>query len=145
MGDTFSFRLWPPVAIGLPLLVGWAATARWGDPLTLGEWRVSLGWALLAFSRNPLYVGLLALYLALALLAPSVWALALFPAAVLLMLWGAVRPEKRFLHEQPLESRTTPTPTRTPTRTLVAVRSAARGTVSGKAVVPSPGLACSGS
>ncbi len=136
MGDTVSFRLWPPVAIGLPLLAGWLATARWGDPLTLGEWRVGLGWVLLAFfvvwngwslwlfarhetgllpggatnalieegpyrlSRNPLYVGLLALYLALALLVPSVWALALFPAAVLLVLWGAVRPEERFLHER---------------------------------------------
>jgi protein-S-isoprenylcysteine O-methyltransferase Ste14 len=51
-------------------------------------------------SRNPLYVGLLALYLALALLAPSFWALVLFPAAVLLVLWGAIRPEERYLHER---------------------------------------------
>ena len=51
-------------------------------------------------SRNPLYVGLLALYLGLALLAPSFWALVLFPAAVLLVLWGAIRPEERFLQER---------------------------------------------
>jgi protein-S-isoprenylcysteine O-methyltransferase Ste14 len=48
-------------------------------------------------SRNPLYVGLLALYLGLALLAPTFWGLVLFPAAVLLVFWGAIRPEERFL------------------------------------------------
>lgn len=51
-------------------------------------------------SRNPLYVGLLALYLGLALLAPTFWGLVLFPAAVGLVLWGAIRPEERFLHER---------------------------------------------
>ena len=51
-------------------------------------------------SRNPLYLGLLALYLGLGLLAPSFWALVLFPAAVLLLVWGAIRPEERFLHER---------------------------------------------
>ena len=51
-------------------------------------------------SRNPLYVGLLALYLALALLGGSFWALVLFPVAVLLVLWGAILPEERFLHER---------------------------------------------
>ncbi|KQW53075.1 hypothetical protein ASC77_01890 [Nocardioides sp. Root1257] len=134
--DTVSFRLWPPVAIGAPLLAGWVATAQWGDPVDLGGWRVPLGWALaIAFvvwngwslwlfarhetgllpgqatqsmieegpyrlSRNPLYVGLLALYVAVALLVPSFWALVLFPAAVLLVRWGAIRPEERFLHER---------------------------------------------
>lgn len=48
----------------------------------------------------PLYVGLLLLYLAIALLAPSLWGLVLFPAAVLLVWWGAIRPEERFLHER---------------------------------------------
>lgn len=51
-------------------------------------------------SRHPLYVGLLALYLALALLAPTFWGLVLLPAAVLLVHWGAIRPEERFLHER---------------------------------------------
>lgn len=134
--DTVGFRIWPPVAVGAPLLVGWLVTRAWGDPVALGGWRVPLGWALvLAFavwngwslwlfarrgtgllpgqpteamieqgpyrlSRNPLYVGMLALYLGLALLAPSLWALVLFPAAVLLVTWGAVLPEERFLHER---------------------------------------------
>src|SRR4029079_13884570 len=51
-------------------------------------------------SRNPLYVGLLALYVGLALLAPTFWGLVLLPAAVLLLLWGAIRPEERYLHER---------------------------------------------
>jgi protein-S-isoprenylcysteine O-methyltransferase Ste14 len=133
---TVAFRLWPPVAIGAPLLVGWLATQLWRDPVDLGGWQVPIGWALMLFfvgwngwslwlfhrhgtgllpgqathalieegpyrlSRNPLYVGMLALYLGLALLAPTFWGLALFPAAVGLVLWGAIRPEERFLHER---------------------------------------------
>ena len=131
-----AYRLWPPIAIGAPLLVGWLGTGLWGDPVDLGGLRVPLGWALvLSFvgwngwslwlfgrhqtgllpgqatnvlieegpfrvSRNPLYVGLLALYLGLALLAPTFWGLLLFPVAVLLILWGAILPEERFLHER---------------------------------------------
>ena len=134
--DTVSFRLWPPVAIGAPWLVGWILTAAAGDPVELGEWRTPVGLVLLAFfvlwngwslalfarhetgllpgmptesmitegpyrlSRNPLYVGLLALYLSLALLAGSFWALVLFPVAVALVLWGAIRPEERFLRRR---------------------------------------------
>jgi protein-S-isoprenylcysteine O-methyltransferase Ste14 len=135
-GDTVSFRLWPPVAIGAPLLLGWIATASGGDPVELGDWRVPVGWVLVVLfviwngwslalfarhetgllpgqatnaiighgpyrlSRNPLYVGLLALYLAVALLAPSFWGLVLFPLAVLLVFWGAIRPEERFLRQR---------------------------------------------
>ncbi|MEP9364934.1 methyltransferase [Nocardioides sp. CN2-186] len=131
-----AFRLWPPVAIGAPLLAGWIVTLLWGDPVDLGAWRVPVGWVLVGLfavwngwslwlfarhetgllpgqatqsmiaegpyrlSRNPLYVGLLGLYLALALLAPTFWGLALFPVAVLLVLWGAILPEERFLHER---------------------------------------------
>jgi protein-S-isoprenylcysteine O-methyltransferase Ste14 len=131
-----AFRLWPPVAIGAPLLAGLLATSLWGDPVHLGGWRVPLGWALIVafvgwngwslwlfarhrtgllpgqstdaliaegpyrLSRNPLYVGLLALYLGLALLAPTLWGLLLLPAALVLLRWGAVVPEERFLHER---------------------------------------------
>jgi protein-S-isoprenylcysteine O-methyltransferase Ste14 len=134
--ETVAFRLWPPVAIGAPLLVGWLMTAARGDPVVVAEWRIPLGWALVVFflawngwalvlfgrhrtgllpgqatdaliedgpfrvSRNPLYVGLLALYLGLALLTPSFWGLILFPAAVLLVLWGAILPEERYLRER---------------------------------------------
>jgi protein-S-isoprenylcysteine O-methyltransferase Ste14 len=51
-------------------------------------------------SRNPLYVGLLAAYLGLALLMPTFWALVLFPAAVLLIRWGAIIPEEQFLRRR---------------------------------------------
>jgi len=135
-GRVAAFRLWPPVAVGAPLLLGWLATRRWGDPVSPGRWRFPLGWALvLAFvgwngwslwlfhrhrtgllpgqatssiieegpyrrSRNPLYVGLLALYVGLALLMPTLWGLVLAPAAVLLVRWGAIGPEERYLHER---------------------------------------------
>lgn len=134
--DTVAFRLWPPVAIGVPLVVGALLTWTVGDSFGLGDWSTPLGWALLLFfavwngwslwlfarhrtgllpggatlslieegpyrlSRNPLYVGLLALYLGIALVVPTVWGLLLLPAAVLLVWWGAIRPEERFLHER---------------------------------------------
>jgi protein-S-isoprenylcysteine O-methyltransferase Ste14 len=34
------------------------------------------------------------------LLAPTFWGLVLFPAAVLLVRWGAIHPEERFLSER---------------------------------------------
>jgi hypothetical protein len=53
--DTVAFRLWPPVAIGAPLLVGWSATQVWGDPVELGGWRIPVGWVLvLLFGKSPL-------------------------------------------------------------------------------------------
>lgn len=131
-----AFRLWPPVGIGAPFIVGALMTNAWGDPIGLGGWRVPLGWALvLSFvvwngwalvlfgrhqtgllpgqasqalieegpyrvSRNPLYVGVLALYLGLAVLAPTFWGLVLFPVAVLLIFWGAIQPEERYLRRR---------------------------------------------
>jgi protein-S-isoprenylcysteine O-methyltransferase Ste14 len=134
--EPVAYRLWPPVAIGLPLLVGWVASGLWGDPVEPGAWRLPLGWAFVLFfagwngwslwlfgrhetgllpgqatramieegpyrvSRNPLYVGLLALYLGVALLTATLWGIVLFPAAVLLVRWGAIRPEERYLRER---------------------------------------------
>ena len=131
-----GFRLWPPVAIFGPLLVGWLVGSAWGEPVSLGSWRMPVGWALVVLfagwngwslwlfarhrtgllpgqptrtliesgpyrvSRNPLYVGMLLLYLGVALLVPTFWGLVLFPVAVLLVFWGAIRPEERFLHER---------------------------------------------
>ncbi len=33
--DAPTFRIWPPVALGLPLVLGLAATAAFGDPVTI--------------------------------------------------------------------------------------------------------------
>jgi protein-S-isoprenylcysteine O-methyltransferase Ste14 len=136
MGDVVAFRLWPPVAIGAPLVAGEVVTLAAGDPLGLPGFRVPLGlllvaafavwngWALWLFqrhrtgllpgqatetlmtvgpfarSRNPLYVGLLVLYVGLCLLLPTFWGLVLTPLAVLLVEWGAIRPEEGFLRER---------------------------------------------
>jgi protein-S-isoprenylcysteine O-methyltransferase Ste14 len=105
-----------PVDLG-----GWRVPLGWALVLAFVGWN---GWSLWLFgrhrtgllpgqatqalieegpyrlSRNPLYVGLLALYLGVALLAATVWGLVLFPVAVLLVAWGAIRPEERFLHER---------------------------------------------
>lgn len=44
--DAPSFRIWPPVALGVPFLVGVIISATAGDPFEVGvRW---LGWALVA-------------------------------------------------------------------------------------------------
>jgi protein-S-isoprenylcysteine O-methyltransferase Ste14 len=45
----------------------------------------------------------------MALLVPTVWGLVLFPVAVLLVFWGAIRREELFLHER-FGASTTTTP-----------------------------------
>ena len=40
------FRLWPPVSVGVPLVVGLAISGLVGDPLTTGPVTVVSGWAL---------------------------------------------------------------------------------------------------
>ena len=47
--DVVSFRLWPPVAIGVPLLAGLVVSSTWDDPVELGSWRTPVGWLLLVF------------------------------------------------------------------------------------------------
>jgi protein-S-isoprenylcysteine O-methyltransferase Ste14 len=107
-GDPVGLGSWrTPVGVVLLLLFlvwnGWSLLlfARHGTGLLPGsptEAMITKGPYRL--SRNPLYVGLLALYLSLALLAGSFWTLVAFPVAVLLVLWGAIRPEERFLRER---------------------------------------------
>lgn len=47
MADIVSFRLWPPIAIGAPLVVGEVVTRAAGDPVDLPA-RVPIGIALVA-------------------------------------------------------------------------------------------------
>jgi protein-S-isoprenylcysteine O-methyltransferase Ste14 len=49
VSDIVSFRLWPPVAMGIPLVVGEVITLAGGDPVDLPGFRVPLGLALVAF------------------------------------------------------------------------------------------------
>ena len=135
--DAPAYRMWPPLALGVPLVVGLVLSATIGDPVALdgapartagvvlvvafGVWN---GWTLAVMarsrtsvlpggatsevlrsgpfrlSRNPLYVGLVALDAGLALLAASFWALVLVPVGIALLLWGAIRPEERYLTEK---------------------------------------------
>jgi hypothetical protein len=76
VSDAPAYRIWPPVALGAPLLAGIAITASAGDPMYLGQ---------------------ITLDVALALLWPSLWALALVPLGVAALRWGAVLPEERYL------------------------------------------------
>ena len=45
--DTVAFRIWPPVALGVPLAAGIAATLWWGEPVTLPAVRRPVGWLFL--------------------------------------------------------------------------------------------------
>ena len=35
MADAPAYRIWPPIALGVPLLTGWFITATAGDPIAL--------------------------------------------------------------------------------------------------------------
>ncbi|HKJ09819.1 MAG TPA: isoprenylcysteine carboxylmethyltransferase family protein [Gammaproteobacteria bacterium] len=52
------------------------------------------------FSRNPVYVGMTALYLGGAFLANSVWMLFLLVPLLVIMHWGVIVREERFLERQ---------------------------------------------
>ena len=107
-GDPVELGAWrhPLGWVLVSFVVGWNSWSLWlfrrhGTGLLPGQaTHTVIEEGPFRWSRNPLYVGLLALYLGLGLLVPTFWGLTLFPAAVLLLLWGAIRPEERFLHER---------------------------------------------
>jgi protein-S-isoprenylcysteine O-methyltransferase Ste14 len=72
-----GFRLWPPVSIGVPLLVGLLITWNAGDPWGRSSAATTLGWVLLA--------------------AFALWAVVALPVEWALLRWGAVLPEERYL------------------------------------------------
>lgn len=65
MADAPDYRIWPPIALGVPLAVGWALTASVGDPVPLpvtasrnvalaltAAFAVWNGWALWLMARH---------------------------------------------------------------------------------------------
>jgi hypothetical protein len=48
MADAPRYRIWPPAALGLPLIAGLIATASAGDPVRLPAVVRPIGWAPLA-------------------------------------------------------------------------------------------------
>jgi protein-S-isoprenylcysteine O-methyltransferase Ste14 len=47
--DVPAFRVWPPVALGVPWLAGWLLSVAVGDPVALSVPRVTaVGWCLIA-------------------------------------------------------------------------------------------------
>ncbi len=51
-------------------------------------------------SRNPIYAGASLMYVGVAIALNSLWSLGLFPAAILLILLGAILPEERYLEQK---------------------------------------------
>ena len=50
MADAPAFRIWPPVALGVPWLAGVVASGSAGDPWSLDHgWARTVGWVLVAF------------------------------------------------------------------------------------------------
>ena len=113
--DAPAYRIWPPIALGVPLLIGVIVTAVAGDPFTVvrdgarvvgavlfavfGIWN---GWTLtvMAVNRTAVLPGgatRVVLDVALALLWPSAWALIGVPVGMALLSWGAIAPEERYL------------------------------------------------
>lgn len=52
------------------------------------------------YTRNPLYVGLTLLYAGVALLIPSTWPLVLLVPVLLVMRWGVIAREERYLERK---------------------------------------------
>lgn len=47
--DVPEFRVWPPVALGVPWLAGWLVSVVVGDPVSLAvPWMAVVGWCLVA-------------------------------------------------------------------------------------------------
>lgn len=52
------------------------------------------------FSRNPLYLSLTLLYIGAALAIPMLWSLATLPLALIIMQWGVIGREERYLEKK---------------------------------------------
>jgi protein-S-isoprenylcysteine O-methyltransferase Ste14 len=48
VSDAPRYRLWPPIDVGVPLVLGLTLTATLGDPVSLPHWLGPFGWLLVA-------------------------------------------------------------------------------------------------
>lgn len=47
-GSAPGFRIWPPIAVGVPWLVGWGLEWLTGASVDFGRWATIIGWLLIA-------------------------------------------------------------------------------------------------
>ncbi len=52
------------------------------------------------WSRNPIYLGVLVVYVGVAIAVNTLWPMALLPVVVILLWFGAIRPEERYLEDR---------------------------------------------
>ena len=97
---------WLQLALGLPIVglglvaLLWAVKTLTGagtDLMFTKATTAVLRQGPYRFSRNPLYLGVSVVYIGAGIAVNSVWPLALFPVAVLLALFRAIRVEERYL------------------------------------------------
>ena len=100
---------WLQLAIGLPILGMGLAFALWTvrtltsagtDVVFTKSTTTVVIRGPYQLSRNPIYVGASTMFIGGAIAVNSVWPLALFPVAVLLVVFRAIRPEERYLEQK---------------------------------------------
>ena len=96
----------PARAAGLVLLVGGALLAKWGEKTLHGAGtNVNPGKPTTAivvngpfrYSRNPLYLAVTSVYAGVSLLIPAVWPLLLLVVVLIVLQWGVIAREERYL------------------------------------------------
>jgi protein-S-isoprenylcysteine O-methyltransferase Ste14 len=104
-----SLPPWRSRVAGLVLLGLGAGLARWGErTMRRAGTNVSPAEPALAlvdagpfrFTRNPLYLGVTLMYVGVALLMPAVWPLVLLVPVLVVMQWGVVLREERYLERK---------------------------------------------
>ena len=100
---------WLQLAIGLPILGMGLAFALWTvrtltsagtDVVFTKSTTTVVIRGPYQLSCNPIYVGASTMFIGGAIAVNSVWPLALFPVAVLLVVFRAIRPEERYLEQK---------------------------------------------
>ena len=85
------------------VLVGWAIQTMRAAHTRIEPWQPTTAICAggpYAWTRNPMYVGMLLLYIGLAVFLNSAWVLAVLPLVLVVMTWGVVRREERYLERK---------------------------------------------